>query len=148
MRWSKDVERGRAAVNLVMQDVKTELGKNAVVVVVGTPDELREELAVRGRGWMVDSVLGDVVGWVLGSDGSAIGISRLEHLGWDEFVVQVADAIQEGIIEVSEHWGAPFPPCRTHRTHPMEAKVVSDVASWTCPKGSGQPIAIGTLAWD
>jgi len=70
----------------------------------------------------------------------------LGHLGWEQVVVGVADVIQEGIIEGSRHWGAAFPLCREHRTHPMEAHVVDGRASWTCPKHVGAAVPIGTLA--
>ena len=147
--WSLAVERTRAAVNLVMQDVEAELGRGAAIVVVGTPDELRQSLVTLRPGWrtVIEGAVGDVTGWFLGSDGcSGIGLGCWEYLDWEDVVVGVADVIQEGIIEGSKHWGAAFPLCREHRTHPMEAHVVSDRASWTCPKGGVGPIPIGTLA--
>lgn len=147
--WSLVVERTRAAVNLVMQDVQTELGRGAATVVVGTPDELRQSLVTLRPGWrsVIDGAFEDITGWFPGSDGSSgIGLCGGEYLDWEDVVVAVADVIQEGIIEGSKHWGAAFPLCRKHGTHPMEARVVTDRASWTCPKGVGDPIPIGTLA--
>lgn len=146
--WSVAVERTRAAVNLVMQDVEAELGKGAVLVVVGTPDELCQSLtALRPRwGHVAKDTSGNVTGWFLGSDGSGIGLSVWDDLDWEEAVVGVAEVIQEGVIEGPRHWGIPFPLCREHRTHPMEARVVSDRASWTCPKRTGGPVPIGMLA--
>jgi hypothetical protein len=133
-----EIERTRDAVNLVLHDVTSVLGADAVTVVVGTPDELRaNRLASRSQG--------RVYGWVLSVDGSEIGIWRPEELAWPEVVVSIADVIQEAIIEGAEHWGVAFPSCPTHGNHPMNAQVVDGVASWICPKEGAVPIHIGTL---
>lgn len=47
----------------------------------------------------------------------------------DDLVVRIADAFHEGVIEGATHWGAAFPICPEHRSQPMDAEVVADVAS-------------------
>jgi hypothetical protein len=137
-----NIRRARDAVALVMNDVHSELGVGAVTVVVGTSEELHDDLTDRGFGWIGSA---GMYGWVHANDGSGIGIWLAENSAWPDFVVSVADVIQEGIIEGAEHWGVAFPMCPAHPNHPMDAEVVAEVASWVCPKGEGTPIKIGEL---
>jgi hypothetical protein len=124
-----------------MRDVEAEVGVSAVTVVVGTPDELHDDLAARGKNW----IRSEVYGWAHGADGSGIGIWFPDDSAWPDIVVAVADVIQEAIIEGAEHWGIAFPQCPAHPNHPMNAEVVAGVASWMCPRGEGAPMTIGTL---
>ncbi len=148
-----ELELTRAAVTLVMNDVEAELGQGAIVIVVGSPDELSAQLAIWRPTWRPRAA-GDVpvVGWVLDSGGhSAIALTsqaalswgEQADLGWTEVVVRVADTVQEGLIEGTGH--VPFPICRTHGVHPMDAAVMAGVPSWICPKGAGEPVPIGAL---
>jgi len=144
--WSPEVERTRAAVNLVMQDVEAELGPGALTVIVGSQEELAAELPPWASSFPSRS---NIYGWVFMSGDGAIGLCDSEGMPWEDLVVRIADTLQERIIEGSEHWGATFPTCPKHRSHPMNAEVVADVASWVCrqggPRRSVKPIAIGTL---
>jgi hypothetical protein len=137
-----DIQRARDAVALVMNDVHAELGAGAVTVVVGASGELHDDLTDRGLGWISSA---GMYGWVHANDGSGIGIWFAEDSTWPDVVVSVADVIQEGILEGAEHWGVAFPRCREHPNHPMNAEVISGVASWVCPRGEGTPIQIGEL---
>jgi hypothetical protein len=141
---SLEVERTRAAANLVIQDVETELGPGALNLIVGSDEELATELP----SWAPASFRSDLYGWVFQGDGGKIGLSHREGMSWPDLVVTIADRIQEGIIE-GEHWGSTFPTCHGHGGHPMDAEVVEGVASWVCHQGDSKesvtPIAIGML---
>ena len=126
-----------------MDDVEAELKDPVFEVIVGSVEELNDELVRRGR--PAFPLAAEVYGWVLRGDGGAIGIWHPEDQAWPNLVVSVADVIQEGIIEGAEHWGIAFPMCAAHPNHPMEAQVVSDLATWVCPKGTAEPIPIGGL---
>jgi hypothetical protein len=127
-----------------MRDVETELGQDAIVVIVGSPDELSAELATRRPDWLWKTDGPSVTGWVLDSDGVAgIGLSNFADLDWEEVVIRVAETIQEGLIEGTGH--LPFPVCRTHGVHPMDAAIAANVPSWRCPKGTGHGVPIGAL---
>jgi hypothetical protein len=141
-RSESGIQNAKDAVRLVMRDVEGEVGLAVVTVVVGTPDELHDDLAARGKGWISSS---EVYGWAHRADGSAVGIWFPDDSAWPDLVVSVADVIQEAIIEGAEHWGIAFPQCPAHPNHPMNAEVAAGVASWVCPKGEGAPIDIGTL---
>ena len=112
-----------------------------MTVVVGTTEELDDDLTDRGLAWIGSA---GMYGWVHANDGSGIGIWFADASAWPDVVVHVADVIQEAIIEGAEHWGVAFPMCPAHPNHPMNAEVVAGVASWVCPKGEGAPIPIGT----
>ncbi len=114
-----------------------------IEVIVGPVEELNDELVRRGR--PVFPSAANVYGWVLQGDGGAIGIWHPEDQEWPDLVVSVADIIQEGIIEGTEHWGVAFPMCAVHPNHPMEAQVVNAGAGWVCPKGAGEPVPIGRI---
>jgi hypothetical protein len=119
-----------------MNDVEAELGTGAVKVVVGTSEELHDDLTNRGLGWIRSS---EVLGWVHANDGSGTGIWFHEDSPWPDVLVSVADVIHEAIIEGAEQWGIAFPMCPVHSNHPMDAEVVAGVASWVCPRGEGAP---------
>lgn len=51
--------------------------------------------------------------------------------------VPEVDAVRELASQMQDHaieklWGAPLPPCPGH-AHPLNPKVVNDVAVWQCP---------------
>ena len=50
-----NIQRAREAVAIVMKDVEAELGNGAVTVVVGTLEELHDDLANRGLEWIRSS---------------------------------------------------------------------------------------------
>ncbi len=138
-----ELELTRKAARLVMDDVEAELKEPGIEVIVGPVEELNDELVRRGR--PVFPSAANVYGWVLQGDGGAIGIWHPEDQEWPDLVVSVADIIQEGIIEGTEHWGVAFPMCAVHPNHPMEAQVVNAGAGWVCPKGAGEPVPIGRI---
>ena len=121
------------------------IGRGSLRVIIGFPEEL-EAAAVRefGRPLFV-RVDSDLRGWVLKAGGGGIGLLAREDMPWEDYVVDVAEVIQESVIESLTNWGAAFPPCPEHPNHPMDPKVVAGVASWVCPRGTVDPIAIGTL---
>ena len=128
-----------------MQDVEAVVGPGAVRIVTGTPDEL-DAAATQEFGPSPFSRVGsDSHGWVLQTGGGAIGLQGREEMAWEDYVVDVAEVLQEAVIEGAQHWGAAFPPCPEHPNHPMDAKVIRGIASWVCPLGSAEPIPIGTL---
>jgi hypothetical protein len=149
---TSQIERMRAAIKLVMQDVLHELGELRLTVAVGTAEQISEQVSERfGESfdkWFLkpSGTTQEILGWVLDSDGHGQAFSGFDGLGWGSFVAGVADTLQDEIIESADHWGTAFPICRAHGVHPMDSAVLDDVAFWVCPKGSGTPIPIGTLS--
>jgi len=79
--------------------------------------------------------------------GSGCGIGFLELAGEEE-LAWLAEQIQAVVIET--RWSlrvnpAAWPECPIHRTHPLEPKVDSGEAMWTCPKDATISVAIGSL---
>lgn len=141
----------RAAINLVTRDVVHELGELRLAVVLGTAEQISDQLGERFDKTLVERFRGysrayeDIVGWVLDSEGHGSALSGFDGLEWGSFVARVADTLQEEIIESLDHWGTAFPLCRVHGVHPMDSVVINNDAFWVCPKGSGMPIPIGSL---
>jgi hypothetical protein len=136
-----DVERVRDAAALAMHDVEAIYGSDLLTVLIADHQTLSAELVARGYA-PADP---DLAGYVFCSDRSAIGIWLPEDARPQDLMVRVAEIIQEAVIEGPEHWGAAFPPCPRHPNHPMDPRVVVDLASWVCPKGVTEPIPIGKL---
>jgi hypothetical protein len=82
----------------------------------------------------------------LGRSGHGVAVDRQATEA--ERVVEAADTAQEMVIE-GELWarGATnWPRCPTHpATHPIEARVVDDVAAWVCPVSGDVVAPIGGL---
>src|SRR5580704_15602256 len=104
MSSSLQIERLRAAINLVMQDVVHELGELRLVVVVGTADQISEQLGERFAQSIAERFRNisrrdqDILGWVLDSEGHGVAFSGFAGLDWASFVARVADTLQEEII--------------------------------------------------
>lgn len=82
-----------------------------------------------------------------GSDGSGRGIAVQRSLPKAERIVDVADQVQEWVIE-GQLWGAEsgtnWPSCRKHpRNHPLEARVIGQTGTWCCPIDGGAIAVIG-----
>jgi hypothetical protein len=77
-------------------------------------------------------------------DGKPLGsVSRYFPEDPEEFIAEVADALQEAFLD-EEFWGG-WPTCPNHGTHHLTAGVDADgIATWFCRNGG--PIArIGSL---
>ncbi|MFF3646086.1 hypothetical protein [Streptomyces sp. NPDC002564] len=84
----------------------------------------------------------DVV-MVCAPDGSGRGVSVAEHCGAAEQVADVADQVQEWVVEelCALLRPAVWPECPAHPgTHPLAAGVERGVAVWSCPR-SGRVVA-------
>jgi hypothetical protein len=86
-----------------------------------------------------------VPGFLRRPDGTGLGFSWHSDMTWPDIVVSAAESVQEAVIEDGDHWGMAFPPCPLHPNHPLDPVVVKDIACWTCPHGSIDPIEIGCL---
>lgn len=63
-------------------------------------------------------------------DETSVGVYFSLSAPTDQAVVATAEQIQDHAIEATH--GAALPPCPGHQ-HPMSARSVDGVASWTCP---------------
>lgn len=127
---------------LALRDVETAFGSGPLTVLVDDHESLTSQLVSRGYG-VPDP---DIAGYVIRTDHSAIGIWVPMNEEWPNLVVRVAEILQEGIIEGPEHWVAAFARCTTHRSHPIDPRVVDGVA----PHGSvqrGQQIPLPLARW-
>ncbi|GAA4628811.1 hypothetical protein GCM10023196_046740 [Actinoallomurus vinaceus] len=100
---------------------------------------------VRDDGWADDDLSASAFLW--SRDGSAVGIRVDRAAAEADRVVQVADQVQEWVIE--ELWGQAatnWPRCPGHpATHPLRASTRARSAMWVCPS-EGTPISpIGSL---
>lgn len=81
-------------------------------------------------------------------DRSGHGVAVDRHASEAERVVSAAEVVQEMVIE-GELWarGATnWPRCPHHpTTHPVEPRVVDDVAAWVCPLSGDVVVPIGGL---
>jgi hypothetical protein len=126
------------AIALVLRDADAILGPGQVTHVV---DE-GEEAFLREISPDVQRVAGHLM--IFGHPGG--GFSWTSNMTWPDYVVSAADGIQQSLMEDDYYWGKPFPPCPVHPNHPLNPEVVNGKASWTCPRGSVEPIEIGHLA--
>lgn len=141
------VEQAKAAVNLLLQDVKAELGAGAleaVDVLVGREAELREALprSLHAQRWhlsLADLHIGHGL-LVSGDQVVTLPTTNFLDAGWEYYVVCVAEVFQDAFREpgLEPRW-----PRRVHEYHAMVPQVVEGVASWKCPLGEGEPIPIG-----
>ena len=72
--------------------------------------------------------------------------TRLDSAGEAETLVAIADVLQNDIsFWLPGGWGEALPPCPGH-PHPMDARVLDEVAWWVCP-GTGDRVGrVGRLA--
>jgi hypothetical protein len=142
----EELDRVRDAITLVMHDVEAVLGANNIGVIVD-PSEAEIRAAFPRMNDLLWSATRErmqtLPGWVVGPDGSGVGLSWPGDLDVPEYVTMTASAIQELIIEDTRYWGMPFPPCALHSNHPMDATVVDGRACWTCPRDAVEPVEIG-----
>ena len=127
-----------AAIALVLQDADAVLGEGVVTHVV----DQDEEAFLREIGPDVEKPPGQLL--ILGR--ARGGFSWGGDMKWTDFVISAAEGVQEAILESDDYWGMAFPPCPVHPNHPMVPKVIGGVASWTCARGSAEPVEIGHLA--
>lgn len=93
-------------------------------------------------GWSTD--LGPSA--LIQTEGGRVGVYvRLED-SEAERVVAAAEKVQEAVIEELWARASNWPMCPLHRsTHPMEARVVSERAWWTCPTDQSPIALVGEL---
>lgn len=81
-------------------------------------------------------------------DGTGSGVSVLRSASAPERVADVADRVQEWVIE-GQLWGAAptnWPRCPHHPdSHPMQAVVEDDEAVWICPASHEVVAPVGDL---
>jgi hypothetical protein len=80
--------------------------------------------------------------------GSGTGITFQRAANAAEDVAQLADQVQEVVIESRWYMGispVAWPECPVHRTHPLEAVARDDEAVWVCPKDGAIRFEIGSL---
>ncbi|MFF9894144.1 MULTISPECIES: hypothetical protein [Streptomyces] len=92
---------------------------------------------------------GDPLVMLYEPDGSGLGVSVPAGVGPAEQVAELAEQVQEWAVEAlaARLLPAAWPECPDHpRGHPLEARVVGEVAVWSCPR-SGRVVApVGALA--
>jgi len=72
--------------------------------------------------------------------------TRLELDGEAGLLVAVADLVQNDVnFWLPGAWGEALPPCPGH-PHPMNPRVLDEVAWWVCPRTGDQLGRIGHLA--
>ncbi len=88
-----------------------------------------------GEGRGEDAGAGDDISVRLDwSDGSAIIVLLTADLDQAQAVVQLADQLQESVLESTG--GAPAPACPVAgHGHPAIAQIIDATPCWTCPKG-------------
>jgi hypothetical protein len=82
----------------------------------------------------------------LGGSGHGVAVDRQATEA--ERVVEAADTVQEMVIEgeLRTRGATNWPRCPSHpATHPVEARVVDDVAAWVCPASGAVVAPIGGL---
>ena len=100
---------------------------------------------VRDDDWAADADTASAMLW--SRDGSGAGIQVRMSAPEPDRVAQVADQVQEFVIEELARLGATnWPVCPRHpTTHPMEAASEDGVAVWVCPADAIPVSSIGTL---
>jgi hypothetical protein len=74
-----------------------------------------------------------------------VQLDRPSHLSV-HVLAEVAERVQEWIIEELWASGSNWPPCPAHpSSHPLEIKVKQDSVVWTCPRDAKVSIPLGTL---
>lgn len=143
----------RDAVDLVLLDVNAVLGTSAVSVALadepGAVDSLADEdmslldALTDPRGSAGSSGVGLWV-YVPGELG-AVGVWHQESEDFSGVVVRVAEAVQEVIVESGRFFGAAFPPCPAHPTHPLWAEVQDGEALWVCATDAQVTVPVGRI---
>ena len=49
-------------------------------------------------------------------------------------IAEYASQLQDHVVESSEGWGLPLPPCPRHEVHPLSARFEGARAGWHCPQ--------------
>jgi hypothetical protein len=144
MDMARRLQWARRAAEMVLNDIGLPPADPTPAVIVGEDDDLlRAWIDISPWPYPKDR---DVLGWVIGTDYSAIGLPLVWAEDWDEWLVRVADIIQEAVIEDPQHWGSASPQCPSHPDgHPLNAAIREGVAIWCCPKGNFYA-PIGSLA--
>jgi hypothetical protein len=140
---AQELDWAQHAVQVVMADLRFPDGRPAPQIIVGEDDELIRQW-IDLSPWAYPKA-SDVLGWVIGTDHSAVGIPRIYTEDWDDWLVTLADIIQEAVIEDSAFWGSACPPCPVHPNHPLNPAVREGTATWCCPKDQFSA-PIGSLA--
>jgi hypothetical protein len=144
-RWQRDLELSEHPRPLT--DVERAVLREAVAPVLrdlaatstSTP-VIREEAHEEG-----DEM---VCAWLEGADGTGQGIRVALSCSPVEQLADLADQVQEWVIEELHAAGesAVWPPCPRHPNHPLQPEVRDEMAVWICPRTSQAIGAIGTLA--
>jgi hypothetical protein len=127
------------AIALVLRDADAVLGKGFVTYVV----DLAEEAFLREIGPDVERPPGHLM--IFGHQ-AGVGFTWFSDMEWPDYVVSVAESIQESLFADDYWWGKPFPPCPVHPNHPLMAEIVEGRACWVCKRESIEPSEIGHLA--
>lgn len=88
-----------------------------------------------------------VCAWLEGPDGTGQGIRVALYYPPAERLVDLADQVQEWVIEELHAAGKSpvWPPCQRHPNHPLQPEVRDEAAVWICPGTSQVISAIGAL---
>ena len=87
--------------------------------------------------------------WLWDGDGSGVGLSLDHGLDDVDAIVNVADQVQDFVVEALWAIGASatWPSCPLHPdTHPLRPARVADRAVWECPRTGDELSAIGAGA--
>ena len=86
--------------------------------------------------------------WLWSEDGSGTGLILESGDGRAFDTAEIADEIQEAVIEARWKTGrnpVAWPECPFHMTHPLDAVMENGEALWICPKQATVRFAIGSL---
>jgi hypothetical protein len=92
--------------------------------------------------------MGRAAAYLWSPDGSGMGVAVSPHQSEAERLVEVADQVQEWVIEELWRKGSNWPQCPRHpTTHPARPRVgaVSGLPEWTCPADDSRIADIGAL---
>jgi hypothetical protein len=129
------------AEDLVLADVGSVLGPDVVVVA--------DEPAREHPAW-VNQLFGSDFGYAgehFAYEPGEIGaVGLVDHPGstFAQLVVNVAETIQEAVIESRRFYGAAFPECPEHPNTPLWPELRDGSAMWACIDGGTTAVAIGS----
>jgi hypothetical protein len=144
-RWQRDLELSEhprslaEAERAVLREAVAPVLRDLAATGTSMP-VIREEAHEEGDGL--------VCAWLEGVGGTGQGIRVAPYYPPAERLADLADQVQEWVIEELHATGESpvWPPCPRHPNHPLQSEVRDEMAVWICPR-SGQVVsAIGALA--
>jgi hypothetical protein len=152
---AKSADLTRDAIDLVLKDIASVMGPDAVRVVMpeepGAQDLLLAENPsllehlTDGR-WRREEFFEGTDIWVyVPGESSSSGTRIPEGEPYPEVIERVADRVQETLVESRAHFGECFPTCPKHGEHPMWAEVRDEQAIWVCHSDREFVIPIGSF---